>query len=153
MDILRGKDLYSTGSYGKDVGVGLMSALQNAFNKPNKYYVSANYMGNGLARTGIEAIKNPNYVNPYDYMNALTSSLYGGNKDNSFIDSLKQRFQQDNKPMFQLDTIYKYPLKTQEYKMPQLGNIGGNVIGGTQGAYDNMYTLPTQQLSFNKFWE
>jgi hypothetical protein len=153
MDILRGKDLYSTGSYGKDVGVGLMSALQNAFNKPNKYYVSANYMGNGLARTGIEGLKNPNYVNPYDYMNALTSSLYGNNKESGFIDSLKQRFQDDNKPMFQLDTIYKYPLKTQEYKMPQLGNIGGNVIGGTQGAYDNMYTLPTQQLNFNKFWE
>lgn len=153
MDILRGKDLYSTGSYGKDVGVGLMSALQNAFNKPNKYYVSANYMGNGLARTGIDSMRNPNYVNPYDYMNALTSSLYGNNKENSFIDSLKQRFQDDDKSMFQLDTIYKYPLKTQEYKMPQLGNIGGNTIGGTQGAYDNMYTLPTQQLSFNKFWE
>lgn len=153
MDILRGKDLYSTGSYGKDVGVGLMSALQNAFNKPTKYYASSNYLGNGLASVGTEAIKNPNYVNPYDYMNALTSSLYNNNKNNSFIDSLKQRFQQDNKPMFQLDTIYKYPLKTQEYKMPQLGNLGGNVIGSTQGAYDNMYTLPAQQLNYNKFWE
>lgn len=153
MDILRGKDLYSTGSYGKDVGVGLMSALQNAFNKPNQYYVSANYMGNGLARTGIEGFKNPNYVNPYDYMNALTSSLYGNDKENSLIDSLKQRFQNNDKPMFQLDTIYKYPLKTQEYKMPQLGNIGGDVIGGTQGAYDDMYSLPTQQINFNKFWE
>lgn len=152
MDILKGKDLYSTGSYGKDVGVGLMSALQSAFNKPTKYYVSSNYLGNGLATVGTESIGNPNYVNPYDYMNALTSSLYN-KKENNFIDSLKQRFQNDNKPMFQLDTIYKYPLKTQEYKMPQLGNIGGNTIGGTQGVYDNMYTLPTQQLSFNKFWE
>lgn len=152
MDILTGKDLYTTGSYGKDVGVGLMSALQDAFNKPGEYYVKTNWRGNGLADTGIGYMQNPNYVNPYDYMNALTSSLYN-RKENNFMDSLKQRFQNDNKPMFQLDTIYKYPLKTQEYKMPQLGNIGGNIIGGTQGAYDNMYTLPTQQLSFNKFWE
>ena len=125
----------------------------NANNQKKGYYLPTfNYMGNGLARGGLQYYSNPNYVNPYDAAQA-TSSALNNQKFGNFIDSLRQRFQKDNNPMFQLDTIYKYPLKTQEYKMPQLGNMGGNAIGGTQGAYDNMYTLPTQQLNFNKFWE
>lgn len=142
----------STGNKLVDVlGGGLYGF--NANNQRKGYYLPTfNYMGNGLARSGLQYYSDPNYVNPYDAAQA-TSSVLNNQKFGNFIDSLKQRFQKDNNPMFQLDTIYKYPLKTQEYKMPQLGNMGGNVIGGTQGAYDNMYNLPTQQLNFNKFWE
>lgn len=148
MDLMTGKDLYTTGSYGKDVGVGLMSALQSAFNKPNKYYVSANYMGNGLARTGIDSIQNPDYANPYDYMNALSSSLYG-NKEKS-----------DKKPSELFNSLFNtqqatYPLKTETYYLPQVGNAGGGTIGDYGNAYDSFYdySLPTQQMNFKLPWE
>ena len=149
MDILTGKDLYTTGNYGKDVGVGLMSALQGVFNKPDKYYVSANYMGNGLARTGIDSVRNPNYVNPYDYMNALSSSLYGGNEEKG-----------DKKPSELFNSLFNtqqatYPLKTTTYNLPQIGNMGGGTIGDYGNAYNSFYdySLPTQQTSFKLPWE
>lgn len=149
MDFLTGKDLYTTGNYGKDVGVGLMSALQDAFNKPGEYYVKTNWRGNGLADTGIGYMQNPNYINPYDYMNALSSSLYGGNKEKS-----------DKKPSEVFNSLFNteraaYPLKTTTYNLPQVGNIGGGTIGDYGNAYNSFYdyNLPTQQMNFRLPWE
>lgn len=148
MDLMTGKDLYTTGSYGKDVGVGLMSALQDAFNKPGEYYVKTNWRGNGLADTGIGYMQNPNYTNPYDYMNALSSSLYG-NKEKG-----------DKKPSELFNNLFNtqqatYPLKTETYYLPQVGNAGGGVIGDYGNAYDSFYdySLPTQQMNFKLPWE
>lgn len=132
MDILRGKDLYSTGSYGKDVGVGLMSALQNAFNKPNKYYVSANYMGNGLARTGIDSMRNPNYVNPYDYMNALTSSLYASENNNRQEDS-------------------GYSSNSLFNTLGKLSTVGGNI--GNWATNQRGRLLPNGKLMFGNMFK
>jgi len=149
MDILTGKDLYTTGSYGKDVGVGLMSALQDAFNKPGEYYVKTNWKGNGLADTGIGYMQNPNYINPYDYMNALSSSLYDGSETKS-----------SKKPSELFNNLFNtqratYPLKTEKYYLPQVGSSGGDTIGDYGNAYDSFYSynLPTQQIHFKLPWE
>lgn len=154
----RGKDLYSTGSYGKDVGVGLLSGLNYAFNRPGEYYVKANWSGNGLANTGLGYISNPDYTNPYDAMNALTSTLYEGKKDKKSGDtfgSMKERLSTMlGKPLFGIDNSNPYGLNTKEYTLPEVAGVGGGTIGG-QGYNPQYYSygLPTQSLDFNKFWE
>ena len=143
----------STGNRLIDALGGGIYGLANATQRKGQYVPMFNWQGNGIARGGLQYLANPDYTNMYDTAQAASASFSGDRKGSSIIDSLRQRFQRDNKPMFQLDTIYKYPLNTQEYKMPQLGNVGGNTIGGTQGAYDNMYALPTRQISFKLPWE
>ena len=152
----RGKDLYSTGSYGKDVGVGLLSGLNYAFNKPGEYYVKANWSGNGLANTGLGYMSNPRYTNPYDAMNALTSSLYNGKgkeKKDSFGDMNSRLNAMLGKPMFNDLLQNPYGLHAEEYNLPQVGNIGGGTIGGWYQQEPLSYGLPTQNLELNKFWE
>lgn len=155
----RGKDLYSTGSYGKDVGVGLLSGLNYAFNKPGKYYVKANWAGNGLANTGLGYMENPNYSNPYDAMNALTSSMYNGKsqeEEPDTFESMQERLSTMlGQPLFgNRGNQREYALKTQEYQLPQVGNVGGGSIGGYGDIYNQQeYRLPTQEYTFNKFWE
>ena len=143
----------STGNKFTDLFGGGLYGMANATQPKGQYIPMFNWRGNGLAYGGLEFMADPRYKNMYDAAQTTSAVLNNQGNGGSIIESLKQRFQANNKPMFQLDTIYKYPLKTQEYKMPQLGNIGGNVVGSTQGVYDNMYTLPTQQISFNRFWE
>lgn len=157
----RGKDLYSTGSYGKDVGVGLLSGLNYAFNRPGEYYVKANWSGNGLANTGLGYISNPDYTNPYDAMNALTSTLYEGKKDKQnrdTFDSMGKRLTAMlGKPMFNDLLQNPYGLPTKEYSLPRIGSgvngVGGGTIGGGYNPQPLDYSLPTQSLNFNKFWE
>lgn len=153
-----GKDLYTTGNYGKDVGVGLLSSLNYAVNKPGKYYVKANYKGNGLADTGLGYMTNQNYTNPYDMMNALTSSMYSGKDDSkplTFGEMKTKLSDALSKPIFSnlLDrSNYSYPLHTESYQLPQIGNIGGNSIGRYNDTlYD--YNLPTQQYDYKLPWE
>ena len=153
-----GKDLYSTGSYGKDVGVGLLSSLNYALNQPGKYYVKASYRGNGLADTGLGYMANQNYTNPYDMMNALTSSMYGGKDKNKSLtfDEMKTRLSDAlSQPMFKnlLDRSQaSYPLHTQTYQLPQAGNVGGGVIGDYNNSWYD-YNLPVQQTNFKLPWE
>jgi hypothetical protein len=155
----RGKDLYSTGSYGKDVGVGLLSGLNYAFNRPGEYYVKANWSGNGLANTGLGYMSNPDYTNPYDAMNALTSTLYEGKKDKKEKDrdtfgSMKERLSTMlGKPLFGIDNSNPYGLNTKEYALPEVAGVGGGTIGGGYNPQYYSYGLPTQSLDFNKFWE
>ena len=152
------RDLYSTGSYGRDVGVGLASALQNAFSQPGKYYTKANWRGNGLANVDIGYLQNDDYVNPYDFMNALTSTMMKQENYKPFKDEQQRADELVNKPMFQ-DLLNRskaqYPLQTTMYNLSQIGNVGGGTIGRTNGAYDSFYNynLPTQPISLNKFWE
>lgn len=155
------KDLYSTGSYGRDIGVGLASALQNAFNQPGRYYTKANWRGNGLANVDIGYLQNDDYVNPYDFMNALTSTMMKQEnyKPFDFEEAKASVNEMINKPMFQnlLNRNQKaqYPLRTEMYNLAQIGNVGGGTIGGTNGAYNVFYNynLPNRELELNKFWE
>lgn len=153
------KDLYSTGSRGKDIGLGIIGGLSSTFNQPGKYYVKANYAGNGLANTGLGYMNNDNYVNPYDAVNALTSILYEGGKDEQNGDtfgSMKERLSTMlGQPLFgNKGGQREYALKTQEYQLPQVGSVGGGSIGGYGDIYNQQeYRLPTQEYTFNKFWE
>ena len=155
------RDLYSTGSYGRDVGVGLMSALQNAFNRPGDYITRANWRGNGIADVGLQYINNDNYVNPYDYMNALTSTMMKQENVKPFdFNEAKERANQLVKqPIFQnllnRNQQAQYPLRTEMYNLARIGNVGGGKIGGDNGAYNSFYNynLPQQQLKLDKFWE
>ena len=156
-----GKDLYSTGSYGKDVGIGLLSSLGYALNQPGQYYVKANYKGNGLADTGLGYMANQNYTNPYDMMNALTSSMYGA-RDKSkplIFDEMNIRLSDlISKPMFSNLTEksrQSYPLKTETYNMPTVGDTSFGSVGDYGNAYNSWYgyNLPTQQNDFKLPWE
>lgn len=153
------KSLYSTGSRGKDIALGLIGGLSSMSNQPGKYYVKANYAGNGLANTGLGYMNNDSYTNPYDAVNALTSALYEGGKDEQDRDtfgSMKERLSTMlGQPLFGNRGGQKeYALKTQEYQLPQVGNVGGGSIGGYGDIYNQQeYRLPTQEYTFNKFWE
>ena len=152
------KDLYSTGSRGKDIGLGIVGGLSSTFNQPGNYYVKANYAGNGLANTDLGYMNNDNYVNPYDAMNALTSIMYEGKKDKQnggIFDSMKERLSTMlGKPLFGIDNSNPYGLNTQEYTLPEVAGVGGGTIGGQRYNPQNYsYGLPTQSLNFNKFWE
>lgn len=50
-------------------GAGIAALTQS----PGTYYVQANWKGNGLANTGLGYTANPNYANPYDVGQMLSS--------------------------------------------------------------------------------
>lgn len=150
------KDLYSTGSRGKDIGLGLVSGLSAISNTPGEYYVDANWRGNGIANSSLGYLRNNRYYNPYDATNAMTSILYNGKekeKKDSFGDMNSRLNAMLGKPMFNDLLQNPYGLHAEEYNLPQVGNIGGGTIGGWYQQEPLSYGLPTQNLELNKFWE
>jgi hypothetical protein len=129
------------------IGIGGLTGLADSKQKKGYYVPMFNWAGNGVARGGIQYLANPNYRD-YASGGRMLSSLFGGDEEEGG-DTFKALGERLNtmlsKPMFQQDTIYNYPLNTQEYTMPSVAGVGGNTIGGTNGAYDSMYYgLPTK---------
>ena len=99
------RDMLSTGSKGKDALLGGVMGFGDVFNG-RKYipYVTANWAGDGLARTGIGYIQNPRYRD-YSSAGQMIGALYG--KDNLIKDSGDNRLVNDI--------------------LGRLSNIGGNL--------------------------
>ncbi len=142
-----GKQL-STGNKLIDALSGGIYGLANATQKRGQYVPMFNWQGNGIAKGGLQYLANPDYINMYDAAQATSASL---SRDKEIS---------DKKPSTLFNNIFNtqkasYPLKTETYHLPQVGNIGGGTIGDYGNAYNSFYdyNLPTQQLSFNKFWE
>lgn len=68
----------STGNAWKDLLLGTAGGLASLGDQKGRYYVMANYKGNGLADTGIGYMTNYDYKNPYDMVNML-SAMWGVN--------------------------------------------------------------------------
>ena len=79
------RNMLSTGSKGKDALLGGVIGFGDVFNG-RKYipYVTANWAGDGLARTGIGYMQNPRYRD-YSSAGQMIGALYG--KDNLTKDS------------------------------------------------------------------
>lgn len=138
----------STGNKLIDALGGGIYGLANATQKKGQYVPMFNWQGNGIAKGGLQYLANPDYTNMYDAAQATSASL-SGNKE---IDN--------KKPSTLFNNIFNtqkasYPLKTETYYLPQVGNIGGGTIGGYGNAYNSFYnySLPTQQMNFRLPWE
>lgn len=92
------KDL-SSGNKFFDVGLGALSGLSTGGNNKGWYMPTYNYMGNGLARSGMEYVQNRNSFNPYDASNAVSAVLNRG-KGNSLF-KLGNIFKRKNKGKIQ----------------------------------------------------
>lgn len=86
-------NMLSTGSKSKDALLGGVIGFGDVFSG-RKYvpYGTANWAGNGLARTGIGYIQNPRYRD-YSSAGQMIGALYG--KDNLTKDSGNNRFVND----------------------------------------------------------
>ena len=63
----------SSGNRWKDALIGGVTGFGQAFQQPGKYYVQANWAGNGLARTGLGYMANPNYRDYFSGGRALSA--------------------------------------------------------------------------------
>lgn len=63
----------STGSSLKDAGLSALVGLGDALQPKGRYYVQANWKGNGLANTGLGYLANPNYRDFFSAGQALAS--------------------------------------------------------------------------------
>lgn len=95
MDFSNLGKILSTGNKARDIGIGALYGLANV-SASNKYipYMTANWAGNGLARTGIGYMINPNYRNYADAAQSM-AALYNKNKlgstdtgENRLLDSI-----------------------------------------------------------------
>lgn len=138
----------STGKKLIDALGGGIYGLANATQDKGWYIPQFQYAGNGLAKNSMQYFANPDYTNMYDAAQATSASLSGdkeiGNKKPSTLFN----------NMFNTQKA-SYPLKTETYYLPQVGNIGGGTIGDYGNAYNSFYdyNLPTQQMNFKLPWE
>lgn len=138
----------STGNKLIDALGGGIYGLANATQKKGQYVPMFNWQGNGIAKGGLQYLANPDYTNMYDAAQATSASLSGdkeiGNKKPSTLFN----------NMFNTQKA-SYPLKTETYYLPQVGNIGGGTIGNYGNAYNSFYdyNLPIQQMNFKLPWE
>ena len=138
----------STGNKLIDLISGGLYGLADATQSKGQYVPMFNWQGNGLASGGMQYLANPNYR---DYASGaqMFGSLFNKNNDNSIV-----------KPSQLFNSLFntqkaQYPLKTTTYLLPQVGNVGGGTIGDYGNAYNSFYdySLPSQRLNLNKFWE
>lgn len=133
----------------KSIGIGGLTGYADATQDRGWYVPNFQYIGNGLARSDMDFLTNPkyrDYASGGKMLGTMLDNEEDNNNNGNIFGSLRQRLDTMlNKPMFQQETIYNYPLNTQEYKMPKVGGLGGNTIGGTNEAY-NIYGLPVQQI-------
>ena len=136
-------------------GVGLGETL----NRPGRYYATANYQGDGLARTGLEYLANMNRRDFTSAGNAI-AALLGGNKNKkqnfvlSKLSSLRNRNEGSSPYTLQgelknppYENYGKYNLPYQNYQMPQTSFNYNGVV-------PQQYGLPTQSygtLDFNRW--
>lgn len=134
-------------------GVGLGETL----NRPGRYYATANYQGDGLARTGLEYLANRNRRDFTSAGNAI-AALLGGNKKQNFVlsklSSLRNRNQSGAPYTLQgelknppYEGYGNYNLPYQNYQLPQTSFNYNGVV-------PQNYGLPTQSygtLDFNRW--
>ena len=136
-------------------GVGLGETL----NRPGRYYVRANYQGDGLANTGMEYLANTNRRDFTSAGNAI-AALLGGNKNKkqnfvlSKLSSLRNRNQGGAPYTLQgelknppYEGYGNYNLPYQNYQLPQTSFNYNGVV-------PKQYGLPTQSygtLDFNRW--
>lgn len=148
-----------TGNKALDLFAGGLTGFADATQKKGYYIPMSNWAGNGLARTGVQYMANPDYRDYASGGRMLGAGLSGRNKKQNggsdTFGSMKERLSTMlGQPIFGNDSGPQYALKTQEYQLPQIGDVGGGSIGGYGDIYNQQsYRLPTQDFSFNKFWE
>lgn len=80
------RDLISSGSTPKDVGISLISGLGQSLMPQGRYYVQTNWKGNGLADSRLGYMGNPYYRDYFSGGSAMHSllnrNLSGANQDN-----------------------------------------------------------------------
>ena len=155
-------NILSTGNPIANVLGGALFGAAEAGNKKGKYYVRANYKGNGLADTGIAYMANPNYKSMSDGAQ-MVSALFKRNKGDSSSNSILQKLQalvntKQNPAPYTLQGELKNPpysgygqynLPYNNYKMPDVSYNYDN-LGNNYGQYQ----LPVQgygQLDFNRW--
>ena len=142
----------TTGNAFGDVLLGGLVGGADSIQPKGMYVPMANWQGNGLARTGIQYLVNPNYR---DYASGarMLSSIFGNNKN-------KKSNDEEIKPSDIFSNIFEdytvsYPLKTTQYQMPKVGDVGGGSVGGYGNAYNSFYdySLPVENTNFKLPWE
>lgn len=147
------------GRLGSGLGTGIAS--YQTLGQPD-YIFLPRYAGNGLASTTVinNAANKQRQLDQILGAGDYLSSMFGGYKNRLDFGDMKSKLSDIiNQPMFNNLTSGRklnYPLKTEQYKLPQIGDIGGYTVGDygneyNKGVYD--YSLPTQYNNFKLPWE
>lgn len=154
-------NILSTGNGFVDALMGGLSGGANALNPRGKYYVTANYKGNGLANTGIDYMANPDYKSFANGAQMLSSLFKRNNSDtssNSILNKLSALVNknQGSAPYTLQGELKNHPyegygnynLPYKKYELPQTSFDYNGVVVPKQ------YKLPTQSfgtLDFNRW--
>lgn len=123
----------STGNKAKDIGISSLFGITDATQgDKGRYYIRANYKGNGLADTGIGMLSNPNYRNAWELYEPLMAQLNSRKMGESIEGN-------EINPKSSLAPILGRLSKLQG----NLGNWSANLLGklnknsyGTRGSFD-----------------
>jgi hypothetical protein len=122
------RDVSSTGSNLRDIGIGLLSGIAQAGNRKEQYMPIFNYAGNGLARIGGDMVSNNNYINPNSIGRIKASLLMRPRRKISLPNLNQQQSPQEEPQMnnFNPDISSRYPLptSTNRYLEPGLYDDG-----------------------------
>ena len=153
-------NILSTGTGFVDALMGGLSGGASSLNPRCKYYVRANYKGNGRAETGIGYMANPDYKSFADGAQML-SSLFKRNNNNASGNSILAKLsalvdKNKSSAPYTLQGELKNPpyedygnynLPYQNYQLPQTSF-------NYNGVAPQQYRLPTQSygtLDFNRW--
>ena len=136
----------STGSKLKDAGLSALVGFGDALQPKGKYYVQANWKGNGLANTGIGYLANPNYRDFFSAGQALAALGNLGKEDKGLWQNILGQSAEDYMKGLQKPSMYSF------------GSNLDNVLGPTYSITNTPYSginksLPTT-VNYNRpSWE